>query len=258
MANVFPIKAFSDNYIWIIQSDTGPEIAVVDPGDAAPVIALIEDQGLKLTSILITHHHWDHTGGIAQLRQHYADIVVYGPAHDGIDTITHPLTEADRIYLDAQKLEFNILDIPGHTLGHIAYHNDTMLFSGDTLFACGCGRVFEGTQQQMYDSLEKLKNLSDTLNLYCGHEYTLNNLTFALAVEPNHPALTQRFSKVQSLIKAGQPSLPCTLKEEKLTNPFFRCDDQALAKACLNQNPQVDPSSPVSVFTALRQWKDNF
>lgn len=258
MAQVFPISAFNDNYIWTIKSDTGPEVAVVDPGDAKPVLQVLTQQKLKLTSILITHHHWDHTGGIDELLKHYPDIDVWGPAHDNIKPLTQKLTEGDEVNLQALDVNLKVLDIPGHTLGHIAFYNNEMLFCGDTLFSCGCGRVFEGTHRQMYQSLEKLKSLDDQINMYCGHEYTLANLQFALAVEPNKPELLARITEIKKLRDKGLPSLPALMGQEKKTNPFLRCDDISMATNLNNLRGGVDVHDPVSVFTQLRLWKDAF
>ncbi|MCW8983366.1 MAG: hydroxyacylglutathione hydrolase, partial [Gammaproteobacteria bacterium] len=190
MMNVTPIAAFDDNYIWIIHngrhnSSDPQDIIVVDPGDAEPVIRAIEANGWQLRAILLTHHHYDHTGGVEELLQ-LSDVPVYGPAHEKIKGVTHPLGEGDRIDFDDINIHLQVLDTPGHTRGHICYYGHDLLFCGDTLFAAGCGRIFEGTPSQMYASLEKIRALPKETQIYCAHEYTLQNLGFAHIAEPDN------------------------------------------------------------------------
>lgn len=257
MIKIIPIPALSDNYVWLLIGSDSQSAYVVDPGDAIPVLDALNQHQLKLCGILITHHHWDHVGGIPKLLEHYPNIPVYGPAHEHISGVSHPLQEGSKITLEELGVSFSVLDIPGHTLGHIAYHNDEQLFCGDTLFASGCGRIFEGTPEMMYASLNKLKALSSDLSVYCAHEYTEANLKFALKVEPDSEKLKTRLEKVQNLRKQNKPSLPVTLNEEKETNPFLRCTSKSIQSSVARQ-AQLKSQEPVEVFAALRQWKDNF
>ncbi|HNP51280.1 MAG TPA: hydroxyacylglutathione hydrolase, partial [Nitrosomonas nitrosa] len=186
MPIIYPVRAFKDNYIWVIRDQH--YAAIVDPGDAVPVMAYLQQQNLQPIAILNTHHHHDHTGGNIALLTAFA-LPVYGPAKENIPGLTHRLSEGDTIHLAELSLDLSILDIPGHTAGHIAYYGANLLFCGDTLFACGCGRIFEGTPQQMYTSLQKLTKLPDDTLIYCAHEYTLANIRFATAIDPNNPVL---------------------------------------------------------------------
>ncbi len=259
MIHVKPISAFSDNYIWCLYDDVSKQAAVVDPGDAKVVIAALEDMQLQLTAILITHHHFDHTGGIDDLLAHY-DVPVYGPHNDNIPQITHQLAETDTLSL--MGLNFIILEIPGHTLDHIALYCEQadggpILFCGDTLFAGGCGRVFEGNPAMMLTSLNKLAELSANTRVYCAHEYTLANLAFASAVEPNNQALQQRISHDSGLRERDIPTLPSTVAMELATNPFLRCD-QAEVVSSANRKSEQNCHDSTAVFAAIRGWKDNF
>lgn len=189
MLEIIPVPAFADNYIWLLRR--GACAAVVDPGDAAPVLSCVREQRLRLTAIVATHHHADHVGGAAELRAHF-DVPMFGPAGESIPTVTQQLREGDAIVVPGIDLALRVLDVPGHTAGHIAYVGDGTLFCGDTLFACGCGRLFEGTAAQMHASLAKLAALAPETRVYCAHEYTLANIRFALAVEPDNAALIAR------------------------------------------------------------------
>jgi hydroxyacylglutathione hydrolase len=253
MLAVHAIPAFSDNYLWLLVR--GHDAVVVDPGDAAPVRAFLDAHGLRLRAILITHHHPDHTAGIAALAA--PDIPVYGPAAEAsrIAGLTDTVREGDRVRL--LELEFEVLELPGHTLGHIAYHTPGRLFCGDTLFAAGCGRLFEGSPQQMHHSLQRLAALPPETLVYCTHEYTLSNLAFALAVEPHNPALLAQIAAVKKLRAADTPSLPSRIATELATNPFLRT-----SVAAVRQSAELWAGQPLvesdAVFAALRRWKDGY
>ena len=255
MIKVEPIPAFSDNYIWLVTTNEGS--IVIDPGDANPVIEyLSKNKDLTLNSILLTHHHYDHSGGIEDLRKRY-DLKVFGP-NNQIKSVDHRVVEGDEILVNG--LIFKIIEVPGHTLDHIAFYNDDdddpILFCGDTLFAAGCGRVFEGTFDQMYESLLKLKKLPENTIVYSGHEYTTANLMFANHVEPLNKNIRDSLSKVQELRSKNIPTLPTSIKEEKLINPFLRCDDESL-QIIMRKKFNTDLSE-LNIFSALREWKDNF
>jgi len=251
---VVPIPAFKDNYIWLMRNRR--YAAAVDPGDAVPVLPYLRREKLELAAILNTHHHADHVGGNAGLLREFR-VPVYGPRNESIPEVTHPLGEGDRVKLPPLGVEFEVLDIPGHTAGHIAYYGANLLFCGDTLFACGCGKLFEGTAQQMYSSLQKLANLPDATLLYCGHEYTLANIQFAKAADPHNTALLKLEANVRQLRELGMPTLPSDLRLEKATNPFLRCNNPEIVRSAsaLAEKALTDP---VSVFAVLREWKNNF
>lgn len=253
MPEIVPVGAFKDNYVWTLRK--GKYAAVVDPGDARPVLDYLSREKLELSAILATHHHADHVGGIAELRRH-RDVPVYGPRKEPIPTLTHPVSEGDTVTLPELGVSFSVLDIPGHTRAHIAYYGAGALFCGDTLFACGCGRLFEGTAEQMYASLEKLRALPDATRVYCGHEYTLANIGFARTVEPANESLASREQQARRLREAGKPTLPSTLGEEKATNPFLRCAEPAVVESA-NKYLGARVADPVRVFAAIRDWKNN-
>lgn len=254
-----PVPAFSDNYIWLLADDEGRAL-VVDPGDAAPVEKALAEHGLTLTAILITHHHPDHVGGIQGLLARHS-VPVYGPADESIPGRTHSLRDGDRLRLEAPAIEFEILHVPGHTLGHIVFfsagHQPPLLFCGDTLFAAGCGRLFEGTAAQMLASLDRLSALPDDTLICCAHEYTLSNLAFAQAVLPDDETVQRRTTEMQRIREAGRPTLPVVLAHERRSNPFLRVDDTAI-QAAASVHAGVALSSRVEVFAALRSWKDSF
>jgi hydroxyacylglutathione hydrolase len=251
MLKISFIPAFKDNYIWLLTKQG--RATVVDPGDAAPVLARLAAEHLQLESILITHHHADHQGGIAALLAH-ALVPVFGPGSESITGCSQPLRGGEVIDVLGQQVR--VLAVPGHTLGHLAYQFDGAVFCGDTLFGAGCGRLFEGSPAQMSASLAQFAALPDDTLFYCAHEYTAMNLPFALAVEPENPALRQRFQAVATRRAAGLPTVPLTLCEEKATNPFLRCDQPAVIAAAL-AHAAVD-ASPVAVFAAIRQWRNQF
>jgi len=256
MLSVLTVPAFQDNYLWLIHD--GVNAAVVDPGDAAPVLDCLNRHGLALAAILLTHHHADHVGGVPQLLERFS-VPVFGPRQETIPAITYPLGEGDTVVVPKLGLELKVLDVPGHTRGHIAYHapKESWLFCGDTLFAGGCGRLFEGTPEQMVASLGKLAALPDDVKVYCAHEYTLSNLRFALEVEPGNAVLHTRFSREQAKRDRDEPTVPSTIAVEKETNPFLRYAEPAIADRLIATG-HVSSREPIAVFTALRQWKNSF
>ncbi len=251
-----PVAAFRDNYIWLLINPGNDRVAIVDPGDGAPVLRALRELKLRPCAILLTHHHADHMGGVAELLEHFP-IPVYGPATEAIPGCGIGLRHGDHIQLDELAANFRILDIPGHTRGHIAYHGQGVMFCGDTLFTAGCGRLFEGTAQQMLMSLDRLAALPDTTLVYCGHEYTQANLRFAATVEPDNADIQARIETCAALRTRDEPTVPALLSLEKKTNPFLRVRVPAVqAAASTHAGEQL--SDPVSVFAALRGWKDNF
>ncbi|MCA4963467.1 hydroxyacylglutathione hydrolase [Pseudomonas sp. Y24-6] len=255
MIQISALPAFTDNYIWLLQDHTTQRCAVVDPGDAAPVQAwLAAHPGWVLSDILITHHHHDHVGGVEVLKSATA-ATVYGPASERIPARDVALKDNDRV--SVLGWEFDVLAVPGHTLGHIAFYHHGLLFCGDTLFAAGCGRLFEGTAEQMHTSLNRLAALPEDTLVYCTHEYTLSNLRFAVAVEPGNPHTVERLGKVTQMRESGIMTLPSTLALEKLTNPFLRAGETSI-KEKVDERSGTDNSSPSAVFAALRAWKDKF
>jgi hydroxyacylglutathione hydrolase len=255
--NVRPVGAFSDNYIWLIDSPRAPgRIVAVDPGDAAPVIAELERRGASLAAILLTHHHADHIGGVPDLLRHGA-VPVIGPDDSRIAQRTRTVRDGERCDLPELGLSFEILQIPGHTLSHIAFWGHGALFCGDTLFSAGCGRMFEGTPKQMNASLTKLRNLPPQTQVFCGHEYTAANLRFALTVEPANRAALEYQGSVDRVRAQGNPTLPSTLGLEIQVNPFLRCDNPAVVRAAKVHAGQ-SLEEPAEVFGVLRAWKDQF
>jgi hydroxyacylglutathione hydrolase len=259
MLEVTPIKAFNDNYLWLFRQPESKDCGIVDPGDAEPVLRYLQDNGLNLAAILITHHHADHTGGVQRLLQDY-DAPVYGPASPNIPAVTHTLSEGDSI--EVLGASFQVYEIPGHTLDHIAYYADTnldepVLFCGDTLFAAGCGRVFEGTHSMMHTSLQKLARLTPDSKVYCAHEYTLANLAFAKAVSPDSATLADRIRREKAKREQDIPTVPTSIGEELATNPFLRCSEEDVVAAASRQAGKMI-KEPVDVFAAIRSWKDAF
>lgn len=262
MLSIEPIHAFSDNYIWLLTRPGSRECAVVDPGDAAPVMTLLAERGLQLDTILVTHHHFDHVGGIAGLLESAGAVRVIGPHNPAIDSLTERVAAGDRV--EVLGCPFEVLEVPGHTLDHIAFFHapqsaadNPVLFCGDTLFAGGCGRVFEGTHAQMHQSLARLAALPDATRIYCAHEYTQSNLRFAQAADPDNPALSRRVGEAAALRARQQPTVPSTLAEERATNPFLRCEEHALVEG-LRRQGKWQGDHPEAVFAALRSWKDAF
>jgi hydroxyacylglutathione hydrolase len=258
MLSIIPIPAFADNYIWLLRKED--TAVVVDPGDAAPVIAHCEREGVALAAILATHHHGDHVGGIPRLLARWS-VPVYGPARESIPGRTHALSEGDVFTVPGIDVRLSAIDIPGHTAGHIAYvageEKPPLVFCGDTLFAAGCGRLFEGTPMQMVASLDKLAQLPGETLIYCGHEYTLANLRFARAVEPANVLLGEREMREKAKRDRGLPTLPSTVGEERATNPFLRTDEPAVRSAA-QQHAGRTLDDRVAVFAEVRAWKNAF
>ena len=258
---VLHVDAFEDNYIWLLTTNS-PDgqgrrpVVIVDPGDEAPVFDYLEQQQLQPVAVLCTHHHWDHVGGASDIANRY-HIPVYGPGDENITAVTHPLVDGDTVSLPELQLEFQVLAVPGHTSGHIAYYTPGMLFCGDTLFSAGCGRLFEGTAEQMLTSLTRLAGLPDDTAVFCAHEYTATNLRFASAVEPANPEIRKRTEEVAGLRKQNLPSLPSRIGIEKRTNPFLRADQDEVKRAA-EGHARHELNNKLAVFAELRRWKDRF
>ena len=253
---LIPVSAFADNYLWLLHD--GKRALVVDPGDAGPVLRALQASRLQLESILVTHHHADHTGGVDALRK-ATGATVYGPATERIPAPFQPLREGDRVA--TLGLDFQVLDVPGHTAGHIAFYTPDMdgqplLFCGDTLFSGGCGRLFEGTPAQMLASLDKLAALPRATRVCCAHEYTLANLNFALAVEPDNAILAAYAQHCRQLREQGKPTLPSSIGQEVLINPFLRTRQAGIMAAV--HHFDASTTDDTTVFAALRQWKNQF
>ncbi|NDW16073.1 hydroxyacylglutathione hydrolase [Alteromonas genovensis] len=252
---VHPIPAFTDNYIWCIHN--GKNAVVVDPGDAEPVLKYMAKHALNLAAVLITHHHRDHTGGIAKLVSAIADLPVIGPRGGHIRGLTKTVAQGDTVALPVVDMSFQVMEVPGHTLDHIAFFGHGALFCGDTLFSAGCGRLFEGTPEQMLHSLNKLKRLPDATAVYCTHEYTQANVNFALAVEPNNSELQDYDAWVKTKRSHDEPTLPSTLDEQKQINPFLRSHEPAIKEAA-QRFADTELTDDAAVFAAVRRWKDEF
>lgn len=257
MFTVQAIPTLQDNYVWLIRAQDSDHVIVVDPGDAKPVIEAIRHQGLIPVAILITHHHYDHVDGIQPLLAQYP-VPVYGPENAAIPGLTHPLSKSDAQFSVHDDFPIcQVIAVPGHTNDHIAYLIDDCLFCGDTLFAAGCGRLLGGTPAQLLASLKFINTLPTQTKVYCAHEYTVANLTFANVVEPDNLVTQQRLQDAQALRSQGKITLPSTLELERQTNPFLRCQKNSVIKGVEQHvaRPLIDE---LAVFTALRQWKDSF
>jgi hydroxyacylglutathione hydrolase len=249
------IKAFEDNYIWCMH--THEHAVVVDPGDAAPVEAFLQEQGLELKEILVTHHHFDHTGGILQLREQYPNIPVIGPMNDKIKGLTKQVCEGDLVSVLGDLISFEVLETPGHTMDHIVFYNPQWLFCGDTLFSAGCGRMFEGTPEVFLASLDKLMMLNADTKVYCTHEYTLANLKFARSLLPEHKALFEYEQWAEKQRANDQITLPSSIAEQRSINPFLQCHDEGFQTDMANKLHQ-NLINAVDTFAAVRTAKDNF
>ena len=255
MFSVLTIPAFDDNYIWLIKDSQSQRCVVVDPGDATPVLEILAAQNLTIEAIIITHYHQDHTGGVKDLVSDNPQIKVF--SKNSLFENTHLVDEGDEVSFFDDKLSFKVWQVAGHTLDHIVYFNEQTLFCGDTLFSAGCGRVFEGTHQQMFDALSRLATLDEDMKVYCAHEYTQNNLIFALHVDPHNSDLITYIKQVSKLRQQGLPSIPTTIKCQKLVNPFLRFDDEALVNNLQNILAKKITSG-LQCFKELRLYKDHF
>ncbi len=233
LIHIDPIEAFQDNYIWLIHNDQNS--IIVDPGDAEPVINALERKNLNLVAILITHHHADHIGGVMALQEKYPHIKIFAPQKDKYEFVNISLKNGDEINIPELQINYKIIEIPGHTRGHIAYYDKKNLFCGDTLFACGCGKIFDGTHEQMYNSLKKISALPKDTKIYCAHEYTKKNITFALSLDPDDTNLQLR----KALVSNMKNTIPSSLEEELKTNPFLKC-------------------TSLEAFKSLRDLKDQY
>lgn len=256
MLTIQAISAFKDNYIWFIQPMGSRKVVIIDPGDAEPVLMAVKAQNLSPVAILITHGCHDHVDGIKTLLQHY-DVPVYGPKNEFIPRLNHPLSARDNLVIHQLFPDIQVLDIPGHTKGHIGFLMSGNLFCGDTLFGAGCGRLHSGPAELMYDSLQLIAKLPKTTMIYCAHEYTANNLQFAKIIEPENVEIQQRIKDTAQLRRQSQPSVPFSLALELVTNPFLRCNHAAVIHAAQIHAGRMLPTA-VEVFTELRLWKDQF
>lgn len=255
MVAITPIPAFDDNYIWLLREEDCPGAAVVDPGDAQPVLDALAAAGLGLAAILITHHHGDHTGGLEELAEVFPQVRVFAPADRRIPLVTDVVAEGTQVRIPGMGTGVQVLEVPGHTATHIAYLGAGALFCGDTLFAAGCGRVFDGTFEQLCASLQRIAALPPDTRCFCAHEYTLANLGFARWVEPESAAIAAREAQVRALRGLGRPTVPSRLAEELATNPFLRTGVPGV-KAAAERYAGRKLSTAAEIFTMLRRWKD--
>jgi hydroxyacylglutathione hydrolase len=256
MLQITPVPAFRDNYIWVIHARRGQEhrAVLVDPGEPEAILSWLASQVARPVAVLVTHHHGDHTGALPALSARWP-MPVYGPEAESISGVTHPVREGSVVDIPELALTFRVMATPGHTRGHVCYFGHGWLFSGDTLFSCGCGRLFEGSAEDMHASLRRLARLPEETQVFCAHEYTLANIGFALEVEDGNPALEARHLQARRLRKAGQPTLPSTMAQELATNPFLRCHVPAL-RVAISHHAGSPVNSEVAAFARLRQWKD--
>ena len=250
MLEILPVPAFRDNYIWLLHD--GTHAVVVDPGDATPVFQTLDERALKLVAILLTHHHDDHIGGVPGLLAHWA-VPVHAPRNESYAFSHLEVREGSVVALPELQIQFSVLEVPGHTLDHVAYYGTNRLFCGDTLFAGGCGRLFEGTPAQMFSSLQRLAHLPPDTQVFCAHEYTEHNLNFALRLEPDNPALVVRLQHVMQLRQASRPTLPSTIGLELETNPFLRCHSHTI-----RNKTHLPNADALQVFATIRQMRNNY
>jgi hydroxyacylglutathione hydrolase len=251
-----PLPSLSDNYIWLLINDDNSTAIIIDPGSSEPCESFFAQEGIKPVAILVTHQHWDHVNGIEKLVRDYG-LPVYGPSTETIPCLTTALNTNDRFTLPGFDLDFEVIDLSGHTAGHIGYLTDGMFFCGDTLFSAGCGRLLGGTAAQLHASLQRIKKLPRNLTIYCTHEYTLDNLHFAQAVEPDNEAIQVRLNQAKALREKNQPSLPFTIDQEIRYNPFLRTDKESVMNAVAQHSGQKIENSE-DCFRYLRMWKDGF
>ncbi|KPK55202.1 MAG: hydroxyacylglutathione hydrolase [Thiotrichales bacterium SG8_50] len=259
--SVLHADAFEDNYIWLVTPEASNSVSpkptlIIDPGDEDPVLEKIDQENLTPVAVLCTHHHGDHVGGASALATQF-NIPVYGPRLENIAAVTNPVDDGDHLAFPDLGLEFTVMAVPGHTRGHVAYYTPGMLFCGDTLFSAGCGRLFEGTAEQMLHSLNRLAALPDETKVYCAHEYTAANLRFASTVEPDNQAVRLKISEVTDLRSQNNPSLPSRIDIEKQINPFLRASLPTVNKAA-EAHVGHALADPLATFTELRRWKDHF
>ena len=253
--NIIQIPTFTDNYVWLMHEFNNDSSVVVDPGESEPVIEALNANNLKLSDILLTHHHHDHIGGVKKLKQIYPEANIYGPEDIRVPT-TIVVKDNQIIRLDSIDEEFRVMDVRGHTSSHIAYYFKDKLFCGDTLFSCGCGRLFEGTYNDMYKALIKIRNLPKETIVYCAHEYTLDNIGFAKIVDPKNLDLLEREKEVKDLLKNGFYTIPSVLENELKINPFLRFDNTNIITA-VQKHFNVTTNNEAEIFKYTREWKDN-
>jgi hydroxyacylglutathione hydrolase len=253
---ITPVPAFRDNYIWVMHDHVGSEhlAVLVDPGEPEPILSWLASQEATPLAVLITHHHHDHTGALPALAGRWS-VPVYGPGKEDIAGVTHAVGEGSVVEIHRLGLSLHVLETPGHTRGHVCYVGHGRLFCGDTLFSCGCGRLFEGTAAQMHASLQRLARLPPDTLMYCAHEYTLPNIGFARAVEEDNAALAARHEQARQQRRSGQPTLPVSMAQELATNPFLRCHLPSVREAIARHTGQV-AHTDAEAFASLRRWKD--
>jgi hydroxyacylglutathione hydrolase len=256
MLQVTSVRAFADNYIWLVHAPNDPRrVVAVDPGDAGPVREVLRTESLQLSGLLLTHHHKDHVGGVAELLQG-SRVPTFGPANEQVPGDAQSMREGDQAMFPELGLQFSVLDVPGHTAGHVAYVGHGVVFCGDTLFSAGCGRLFEGTAEQMVGSLDKLGSLPEETRVYCAHEYTVSNLQFSLAVEPDNADAAAYLQECRHKRQHDQATLPSDIRRERNVNPFLRCHRQTVIQAA--EARAGKRLNPTEVFAVIRQWKDGF